>query len=436
MFQTRPLPLSAARDNMRRLAWVRVIALLAQLTAVLFTGFYLDMALNYQPMLLVIMLMSIITALSLLRLRMSWLVTDAEYFGQLLLDVAALTVLLYLSGGSTNPFISYYLVILTICAATLPWSYTWCMAAITCIAYSLMLFYYQPLMLAGHEGHGHDMSGMSGGNLFSLHVLGMWLTFLISALLITYFVVKMAQAIRLQEADLATQRETTLHDEQLLAVATLAAGTAHELGTPLSTISVLTGEMRRDYPDQPALQDDLQLLETQLQICKASMQSMVEKFSMADQGKPDAEPVTDYVATVLERWRLMRPDSNTRYQVLSQGAVPLVAVDETMSQAIMNLLNNAVDASPDQVDIELSWDQQNLHLSIRDYGQGIAPELLEKLGKPFVSNKRKGLGLGLYLSHITVQRFNGQLTQYNHDDGGTLMELQLPITWPQDLENV
>ena len=162
------------------------------------------------------------------RLRQNWLVTKAEYFSQLLLDVAVLTVLLYFSGGSTNPFISYYLVILTVCAATLPWSYTWCMAGVTFAAYSSLLFYYQPLMLPGH-----DMAAMSHGRFFNLHVLGMWLTFLISALLITYFVVKMAQAIRQQEEDLAAQRETTLHDEQLLAVATLAAGTAHELGTPL-----------------------------------------------------------------------------------------------------------------------------------------------------------------------------------------------------------
>lgn len=127
----------------------------------------------------------------------------------------------------------------------------------------------------------------------------------------------------------------------------------------------------------------------------------------------------------------MRPDIRDHYRVLNDAPVPLLTVDETMGQAIMNLLNNAVDASPERIDIELQWDQQVMQLSVRDYGVGIAPELAEKLGKPFVTTKRKGLGLGLYLSHATVRRFAGRLTQYNHDEGGTLTELQLPISWPQ-----
>jgi two-component system sensor histidine kinase RegB len=372
-------------------------------------------------------LLALLTLLTLWRLRQSWLVSKAEYFSQLLLDVAVLTVLLYFAGGSTNPFISYYLVILTICAATLPWSYTWCMAGATFIAYSSLLFYYRPLMLPSH-----DMDVMRHGQFFNLHVLGMWLTFLISALLITYFVVKMAQALRQQEADLATQRETTLHDEQLLAVATLAAGTAHELGTPLSTISVLVGEMQQDYADNKELQKDLCMLEQQLQNCKQSMQKMVSKFSVDAQEQLIVEPVNHYVADVLERWRVMRPDISDHYQVLSDAPAPLLTVDETMGQAIMNLLNNAVDASPERIDIELRWTQAHMQLSVRDYGSGIAPELAEKLGKPFVTTKRKGLGLGLYLSHATVRRFAGQLRQYNHDEGGTLTELELPISWQKE----
>jgi len=426
MFLTKQLPLSAARDNMRRMAWIRFIALLGQLAGVLFAWAYLEATLNYAPILIVLMLMALVTAATLWRLRYNCLVTDAEYFGQLLLDVAALTLLLYFSGGSTNPFISYYLVILTICAATLPWSYTWCMTGVTFTAYSALLFYYQPLMLSGQ-----NMKAMSNGRFFNLHVLGMWLTFLISALLITYFVVKMAQAIRQQEADLAAHRETTLHNEQLLAVATLAAGTAHELGTPLSTISVLAGEMQQDYADNNELQEDLQLLQSQLQLCKQSMRMMVDKFSVDAQEQSVAQPVTDYIDEQLERWRLMRPDAHDDYQQVSAAPVPMLDVDETMGQAIMSLLNNAADASPERVEVELRWDEKNMQLSIRDYGAGIAPELAEKLGKPFVSTKRKGLGLGLYLSHATVRRFNGQLTQYNHDEGGTLTELQLPIIWPQ-----
>lgn len=417
------LPLSAARENMWRLVWIRTIALLGQLAGVAFVWGYLNAQLDYLLLITVLSGAAVVTAATAWRVRQPWLVTDTEYFIQLLIDVVFLSLLLYLSGGSTNPFISYYLVILTISAATLPWRYTWSMASLTITAYSLLLFHYQPMMLPSQGAMDH----MSQGRFFNLHVLGMWITFLISALLITYFVVKMAQAIRQQDAALAAQRETTLHDEQLLAVATLAAGTAHELGTPLSTISVLLHELQQDYADNESLQKDLALLEKQVQCCKESMRTLVDKF--ADQ-QALAQPVDLYLADILERWRVIRPDVNEHFQVTGSTPVPLLSVDETMGQAIMNLLNNAGDASPERIDIELDWDAQRMRLSIRDYGRGIPAELAEKLGKPFVSTKRKGLGLGLFLSHATVLRYSGSLVLYNHEEGGTLTELILPVSRP------
>ena len=123
----------------------------------------------------------------------------------------------------------------------------------------------------------------------------------------------------------------------------------------------------------------------------------------------------------------MRPDVCSQFRLESSGASPHLRVDETMNQAIINLLNNAGDASPEHVDIELSWDEQNMLLTIRDYGAGIPLALADKMGKPFVTTKRKGLGLGLFLSHATVARFNGQVALYNHEEGGTLAELSMPL---------
>ena len=125
----------------------------------------------------------------------------------------------------------------------LPWRYTWVIAGLSLLAYSLMLFYSHPIAtLQPMDDHSHHMQGD-----FNLHILGMWFTFAISTVLITYFVVKMANALRQQEQLLATDREDELRDEQILAVATLAAGTAHELGTPLSTMSVLLDELETEH---------------------------------------------------------------------------------------------------------------------------------------------------------------------------------------------
>ncbi len=425
MFFSKHLPLSAAKENLRRLALVRAIALLAIMAGVYYAYQYLQAPLSYRLLLFIISAMTLFSILTVFRLRVSWPVTDIEYFLHLIIDVLAVTLLLYLTGGSTNPFISYYLVLLTISAATLAWRYTCLIAAATILAYSVLVFLYKPLVAADAAmvmGHGQH-----GESFFSLHIVGMWLTFVVSALLITYFVVKMAQAIRDQDAVLANSRESALHDEQLIAVATLAAGAAHELSTPLSTMSIIIDELKRDSSIDDPIQQDLGLLDSQVVACKHALQSMVDKAQVSPDEAMGTVPLVPYIESLLDRWRLMRPEVVFGFKQLGEGTVPDILVDETMSQAILNLLNNAGDASPEQVDIQLSWDDHTMLLEIKDYGKGIPMAVAEQIGKPFVSTKRKGIGLGLFLSHATVNRFKGQVALYNHEQGGTLTELKLPL---------
>ncbi len=432
MLFSKHLPLSAAKENLRRLAVVRAIALLVIMAGVYYAYHYLQAPLNYNLLLFIISAMIMLSVVTVFRLRFSWPVTDIEYFLHLLLDVLAVSLLLYLAGGSTNPIISYYLVLLTISAATLAWRYTWLIAVATIVAYSFLVFFYQPLvsadtaMVMGHSQHGE--------NFFSLHLVGMWITFVASALLITYFVVRMAQAIREQDLVLANSRESALHDEQLIAVATLAAGAAHELSTPLSTMSVVIGELKRDHPADDSVQEDLNILESQVQACKYALQSMVEKSNVSPGEAVRQVAVIPYIESLIDRWRLMRPEVVFSYTVLSAEQSPEIQVDETMSQAVLNLLNNAGDASPQRVEIQLSWDLNTVLLAIRDYGEGIPMALADQIGKPFVSTKRKGIGLGLFLSHATINRFKGQVALYNHEQGGTLTELKLPLFRSQEID--
>ncbi len=156
-----------------------------------------------------------------------------------------LTGLLYLNGGATNPFVSLYLVPLAISAATLSVRFTVALAAFCLVAYSLLMFYYHPLQILSpnHEmvlNSEHHTMHMTDGNPVNWHVVGMWLNFVLSTLLISYFVLRMARALRAQDAELSAIREKQLRDEQLLGIATLAAGTLHELGTPLATMTLLS----------------------------------------------------------------------------------------------------------------------------------------------------------------------------------------------------
>ena len=180
------LNLSSNAVNLRRLLVLRNIAVLGQMLMLLLVVYGLGLDLPARAIGGAIALLALLNLLTWLRLQRTWPVTDAELFAQLLLDVLALTVMLYFSGGSTNPFVLVYLLPITLTAAALPGFYTWIMAAITVACYSLLMTAYRPLPHV-YTQHGSD---------FDLHVLGMWLAFVMSAGLIAYFVVKMSQTLR------------------------------------------------------------------------------------------------------------------------------------------------------------------------------------------------------------------------------------------------
>jgi two-component system sensor histidine kinase RegB len=357
-------------------------------------------------------LSSLLCAFTALRLRLSLPVTEMEYALQLACDLLIHSALLYYSGGSTNPFVSYYLVPLAIAAVTLPWLYSLILSGIALTAYSLLLVQFYPL-----EGLPMARDKMQ--------VYGMWLSIALAAAVITFFAARMAEELRRQEQLRSERREESLRDEQLLAVATQAAGAAHELGTPLATMSVLINEMRQDHTD-PLLQEDLQILQDQVKLCKETLQQLVRAAEANRRLAIVEQDVTAWLDEALNRWHLMRPEASYRFQRLRDGKVPRLTPPPDLTQALLNLLNNAADACPDDLEVHLDWDAQDIVISIRDHGPGVPPAIAEAIGKPFITTKGKGFGLGLFLSKASVTRAGGSVKLYSHEQGGTLTELRLP----------
>ncbi len=411
--------LSASRQNLWRLTLIRVLVLAAQAGSVGFAYLSDLLPLPWLALSITLGVSATFCALTALRAQAHWPVTEQEYALQLAGDLIIHSVLLYYAGGSTNPFVSYYLVPLTIAAATLPWLYSMALSGLALAGYTGLLIWYHPLAL-----HGVEYESM----LISLHLFGMWLNFALSAAFITFFVVKMAGALRSQDQLQAERREEAMRDQQLLAVATQAAGAAHELGTPLSTMSVLIKELRQEHPD-PMLQEDLAVLQEQVRLCKDSLQQLVRAAEADRRQAVQEQTAREWLESVLRRWHLMRPEASYRFQVLGVGAVPRLMPATDLTQSLLNLLNNAADACPDKLDIQLDWDAQWLTFSIRDHGVGVPLAIAEQLGRPFFTTKGKGFGLGLFLSQASVTRAGGSVKLYNHEQGGTLTELRLPRTF-------
>lgn len=403
---------------MRRLVALRSLAVAAQLVTLAATWQILELELDWLPMLLTTATLALVNLLTWWRLRYDRPVHNPELFAQLCLDVAALSVLLYYGGGSTNPFVSLYLLPLVIAAATLPRRYTWGMALLTAACYSALMFYYVALP---HNHHDHDSD-----SAFNTHVLGMWLGFVISAVVVAYFVAQMAQAVRSRDEMLARVREEILRNERIVALGTQAAGAAHEMGTPLSTMAVVIGELRHDIAtDQPELQDSLAILDDQVRGCKRILDKILAN---AQSGGATAMQRADELMTeVLDEWQLLRPAAQYRYSPSSSQPVPLLGVDITLRAALLNLLNNAVDASPAPIDIHSHWDDSRFVLEIHDQGAGLSEEAAIRAGSAFYSTKSGGHGLGLLLANASIERMGGTVRLRNRKEGGATTELTLPI---------
>jgi len=407
-------PVISVEINLRRLLGLRTITLAGLGLTLWFAVARLGIPLPVPPLAGVLTGMLLLSLVTLWRLQRAWPVQDRELFGQLLLDVVSLTALFYFSGGSTNPFVMLYLLPLAIAAAALSAGYVWGMAAITTLSYSALLVWHVPLP---HSAQAHDAD-------FGLHVLGMWLGYMLSAALIAGFAVRMAATVRERDRTLAAMRENALRHERVLALGTLATGAAHELGTPLSTMAVLAKDIE---PERGISADKLAILRAQILRCKEILASLSSAAGQVRAESGQSLPLDFWLRQLTDRWLALRPGVNAQQHFDGIQPAPRVVAEQTLTQAITNILNNAADASPHSVEIDARWSGHELVLEIADRGAGLAPEVQASAGEPFLTTKSDGLGLGLFLAYTTFSRFGGDVRLMPREGGGVLCRLTLPL---------
>jgi two-component system sensor histidine kinase RegB len=405
-----------------QLTYLRTLTLFGISSALLMAVYVLRADINVWLLAATLGVMALVNLFTYARLHSVWPVTETELFAQLTADAALYGALIYQTGGATNPFISLLLIPLLISAATLSWRFTWLMALIVVLFYSSLLHYYIPVLPA-QTGHQYSLS-----SLFDIHITGMWLNFLFTVVLITWFIVRLQQTMRQQESRLHRERERRLRDQQMVSLATFAAGTAHELGTPLSTMSVILNDMTLEART-PEFAEDIALLRQQVDACSARLKSMARNAEEA--GAEVNRPADEALHELLERWLLIRPQAQYRVSPVSAGKAPTISDSPQLQQSLTNLLNNAMDASDAPIEIDLSWDTEQVWLKIRDHGPGLPLTEVTDLGRPFVTTKGNGLGIGLFLTATTLAQHHGDVRLYNHPEGGTLTEVRLPIPQPQ-----
>jgi len=402
--------------RLKRLFWMRNANIAGQAVAMLVAHSVFSIQLPLVILTASIGALVLINIATAMRLKRTSDIGDLEVFLQLCADVALLSVALYFTGGATNPFISLYLLPLIVAATVLPARYTWTMAGMTVSAYSALMFWYQPL---GHEAHA------SGE--FGLHVLGMWCNFLVSALLIALFIARMAASIHARDRLLSAARERSLRDQQMVTLGTFAAGAAHELGTPLATIAVIVKELEHGAGADATLCADLGVLRQQVEQCKRILTDLVGRAGSARAEGARLRPLDALLQEAVDRWKLLRPQSRLKVSTSGTGPMPRLVVEETVTQALVNLLNNAADASPEDIELECRWSAESVLLDIRDRGPGVTQEAMHRAGRIAYTDKPgRGLGLGLLLANATIERIGGSVILANRQGGGGCTQVILP----------
>lgn len=400
------------------LLWLRTFAVGTQLVAVLLTYQRLSIPFPILPVSLVIVGLVAFTLFSWWYISSGHQVYERFFSAQLLADILALTVLLFFTGGSANPFVSLLLLPVTVAAAILMTAYRIAIASAAAACYTALIVAHVP-----------DPHWMHQNQSFAVHMWGMWFGFLLSAGLVVYFVARMGSALREHDRALAQAREQALESEQLIELGTLAAGTAHELGTPLSTIAVIAGELNREHGPDPAFGPKLRLLREQVMRCKEILARLAARAGQTQADCGRLMPIKDYLEDLVADWHTQRPNVKLATRWEGDTSEPQIIADRTLTQALVNILNNAADASAEAVELDASWTPEALQIQIHDRGKGIPGGVVERVGNAFVSTKApdKGMGLGLYLARSTVNRLGGTVQLSPRPDHGVTASIVLPL---------
>jgi len=259
------------------------------------------------------------------------------------------------------------------------------------------------------------------------HFIAMGINFLFSALVVALVVGKMARNINQQELAIAAYRENLLKQEQAIALGIASAQVTHQLATPIATVQLLTDELQDDFPDTPAILD----MQNQLGRCRESLdafRSMV--FAIKDQAI-SAIDIEDLLHQILDNLTVNYPEVNVEIEnAINESQQVTIMADVTLLPAILNLINNGIRASKANGNNDIILTSQIndgfWQLIIRDFGLGFTLEKLSELGvKPVASEQ--GFGMAVFLSHVSLERLSGKLALTNHQQGGALVTLSIPI---------
>ncbi|RAH99568.1 histidine kinase [Acuticoccus sediminis] len=398
---------------------LRWIAVAGQVVTILVVGPGFGVALPLPEMGIVVLAQIALSLVSLRWVRRRERVAPETLLLVLVLDVAALTAQLYMSGGGANPFAALYLLQVALAAVLLDARSAWLIVAMTTACYIGLTLKYEPLQVPGRND----------SELFRLHTLGLLTCFVLMAGLLVAFLTRIAGNLRERDARIAALRQNAVEEDHIVRMGLLASGAAHELGTPLASLSVTLGDWQHmpEFANDPDRAQEIAEMQAEVKRCKSIVTGILVSAGDIRGEAPSVTSVSAFLDTLVTAWIEARGTNSLHYRNDFAPDLSIVS-DEALKQVVTNVLDNAYEASPNYVELRAERDHEDLLIIVTDRGPGFAPGMIAEFGRPYHSTKgRPGGGLGLFLVVNVLRKFGGEARAENRPSGGARVTIRLPL---------
>jgi len=416
-------PQYSNRLRLTTLIRLRWLAIIGQSVAVIVVAYWLDFALPVSLCFALIACSAWLNLFLALRFPAAQRLGPPAAFGILTFDALQLAGLLYMTGGLTNPFSLLISVPVVVSATSLPLRLTIGLGALVVAMATLLAFYHLPLPWS--EGADLDIP--------FLYVAGIWMAVVSSIAFTAIYAWRVADEARLLANALAATELVLQREQHLSALDGLAAAAAHELGTPLATIALVSKEMQKALGEDPRFQEDVTLLRTQSERCREILKRLTS-LSTESEAHLARLPLTSLVEEVTAPHRdfgiAIKLEPGDR-----AGPEPVGRRNPGVMYGLGNLVENAVDFAKSTVRVGWSWDDQRVRLEVRDDGPGFPPDIIDRIGEPYMSTRQGaepggGLGLGLFIAKTLLERSGATLRFQNGTERGQGAVVE--VAWTRD----
>ena len=404
------------RILLKNLINIRWIAIAGQLSAIIIVNFFLNITIPVFLCLLVIVISILINFLSLFPKTRSNYLSENEAFYFLLYDTIQLAILLYLTGGIYNPFCLLLIAPVIISASYLKISYSVLLSLFSIIIVFCLSFFY--IEISWHEN-------FIAPKLFTN---GLVLALIISIIFIAVYVYILANSSRKISKALNQTQIALINQKKVSEIGSLASAAVHELSTPLNTIFLILGDLKKEKIINDNLKSEILLLETQANRCKEILLNLSKDPHNVTDTFLQKTTISNLVNLNFAKFLKNKNYLKINIQKLKINDEPLIKFSDEIMYGLGNIIQNTIEHARNSIDVHISWNKEYIFVSIKDDGKGFTNEILEEIGNPYISSKNSenSMGLGIFIAKNLIENIGGNMKFYNKINNlGSVVEISL-----------